>query len=182
MAQFIQNLPQPQNYSSNNSWILIEHQDALYKVKSSVFLDSMSIQSEYIDSQSQLLTFQDSSMSFSRDHLFSLDSSFMLNLEFSGKIKFAGVTLIKNAGENICKLLTFEGVSDIAIDSTSELINLSYYKYTNIRHSNIVGSLSLSSSNSSISINQLKLQNVTVLPAIDSCYVCAKIQSRTINA
>jgi hypothetical protein len=181
MAQLIQDLPQPESYDANSSWLLIEHDNVLYKVQASVFLDSYALQSEYIDTAYRAISFQDSTFSFSRDYLLSDQSSFCLSLEFGEKIKFPSATLIKNAGETNCKLLTFEGLLDIPIDTTSDVLNLSKYSTQNGRTSNVVGTISLSSTQSSITIGQLKLENVSELPAVQSGYVCAKIQARAIN-
>jgi len=182
MAQLIQDLPQPESYDANSSWLLIEHDNVLYKVQASVFLDSYALQSEYIDTAYRAISFQGSTVSFSRDYLLSTQSSFVLNLEFGEKIKFPSATLIKNAGETNCKLLTFEGLLDIPIDTTSNVLNLSVYSTQDGRTSNLVGTIFLSSAQSTITIGQLRFENVSELPALQSGYVCAKIQARTINA
>lgn len=182
MVQLIQDLPQPESYDSNDSWLLIEHDGALNKVQASVFLDTYALQSEYIDTAYRAISFQDSTFSFSRDYLLSTQSSFVLNLEFGEKIKFPSATLIKNAGETNCSLLTFEGLLNIPIDTTSQVLNFSTYGLQNGYTSNIVGTIALSSEESSITIGQLKIENVSEFSSVQSGYVCAKIQARSINA
>jgi hypothetical protein len=183
MPTLLQELPEPVSYDANTSWLLIEHASTLYKIKSSVFLDTLSIQSDYLDSQYQELSFQNSSVSFSCDYLLSTASSFVATFEFGEKAKFPTATIIKNGGENVCRLMTFEGLSEIAIGASSGDVNLSTYATQDDRQTNIVGNVSLVQGlTDSISLSSLRLQNVSDLSSIDSAYCCAKIKAQAYNA
>jgi len=183
MPTLLQELSEPVSYDANTSWLLIEHDNTLYKIKSSVFLDTLSIQSDYLDSQYKTLSFQDSSISFSRDYLLSTASSFVVTFEFGEKAKFPTATIIKNGGDNVCKLMTFEGISEIAIGGSYENVNLSTYATQDGRQTNIVGNVSLTQAlTDSVGISSVRLQNISDLSSINSAYCCAKIQAQAYNA
>lgn len=183
MATLIQELPEPSSYDANASWILIEHDSTLYKIKSSVLLDTFSVQSEYIDSIHKNLSFQDSSLTFSRQNLLSDQSSFILNLNFGNQYQFPSATIIKNSGESKCSLLTFEGLFEFNINSTSNVINFSVHTSEAGNQTNIAGKLDLQQATTdSISINQLKLQNISNSPSTSAGYCCASIKARILNA
>ena len=183
MPTLLQELPEPVSYDANTSWLLIEHASTLYKIKSSVFLDTLSIQSDCLDNQYKTLSFQNSSISFSRDYLLSTASSFVATFEFGEKAKFPTATIIKNGGEDICKLMTFEGISEIAIGASSGDVNLSTYATQDGRQTNIVGNVSfVQALTDSVGISSLRLQNVSDLSSVDSAYCCAKIKAQAYNA
>lgn len=183
MATLIQELPEPTSYDANTSWLLIEHDSQLYKIKSSLFLNSFSIQSDYLSSQQKSLSFQNSSLSFSRDYLLNTESSFIATFEFGEKAQFPSATLTKNAGEDVCKLLTFEGIIEIPVGSTSNTINFSTYATQDGRQTNIVGTISLTQTiTDSITLSSLKLENVSEFAAINSAYCCAKIKAQAYSA
>ena len=183
MPTLLQELPEQASYDANTSWLLIEHASTLYKVKSSVFLNTFSIQSDYLDSQYKTLSFQDSSVSFSRDYLLSTASSFVVTFEFGEKAKFPTATIIKNSGSDICKLMTFEGIVELPIGATLNTLNLSTYSTQDGRQTNITGSVSLTQAiTDSVSISSLKLGNVSEFSSIDSAYCCAKIKAQAYNA
>lgn len=183
MPTLLQELSEPASYDANTSWLLIEHASTLYKIKSSVFLNTFSIQSDYLDSQYKTLSFESSSLSFSRDYLLSTASSFVVTFEFGEKAKFPTATIIKNGGEDICKLMTFEGISEIAIGASSGDVNLSTYATQDGRQTNIVGNVSfIQALTDSISLSSLRLQNVSDLSSINSAYCCAKIKAQAYNA
>ena len=183
MATSIQELPFQETYNANESVLLIENDSILYQITASVLLDTLSLQTDYMDFAYQNITFYDSDLSFTRDYLLSLQSSFQLTLEFNEKAKFPSVTIIKNAGDTICKILTFEGVFDAVIGETTDLMNLSVYITQDGRETNIVGAINLETAVSdSISIEQLRLSNVSEFSSINAARCCAKIKARALNS
>lgn len=183
MATSIQELPIQETYDADASVLLIENNSTLYQITASVLLNTVSLQTEYMDVAYQNITFYDSDLLFTRDYLFSTQSSFQLTLDFNEKAKLPSVTIIKNAGDTICKILTFEGVFDAAIGETTDLMNLSVYTTQDGRETNIVGAINLESAVSdSITIEQLKLSNVSEFSSINTARCCAKIKARTINS
>lgn len=180
MATSIRELNEISDYEANSSWMLIEHNSALYRIKSSILLDSYAIQSEYIDSNHSNVSFQDSSFSFSKQNLGDTLSSFIVNLEFGDKYRLPSVTIVKNSGDAFCRILTFEGAVDLNAGSSSGILNLSKYISEDQLQTNIIGSISLSANQ--ISIDSLRLTNISDSPSTNSAYCCASIKSRILNA
>lgn len=182
MAELIQNLPEPDSYNSNESWALIEHQGSLKKIKASVLLDTFALQSEFLDSDYKEISFQDSSISFSKSYLLNSLSSFILTLEFGDKIQFPSATIIKNSGETFCKLITFEAIYDILANTQSDTISLSSCRTQDGLRTDISAKISITDgASSAISIDNLALQNVSENPSTNYAYCCAKIKGRALS-
>jgi hypothetical protein len=183
MSQLIKDLPALESYDANTTLLLIQHESDIYKIKTSLFLNTLKIQSEYINAQHASVTVQPSTLSFSRQHILDINSSFIATFDFSEKAKLPSATLIKNAGDNFCKLLTFEGIQDLVIGQTSDPINLSVYTTQDARETYIEGSITLTESlDDLINISGLKLISSSAFPSISLAYCCAKIKGLAVNS
>jgi len=183
MPQSITDLPTLDSYDANTTLLLIEHEANLYKIRSSLFLNTLKIQSEYINAQHASVTIQPSTLSFSRQHILDINSSFIATFDFSEKAKLPSATLIKNAGDNFCKLLTFEGIQDLVIGETSDPINLSVYTTQDSRETYIEGSITLAESlDDLINVSGLKLISTSTSPSLSLAYCCAKIKGLAVNS
>ena len=182
MATPISDLPEPDSYDASNSWLLIEQDSTLYKMQASSFLNASTIQSQYIDSIYTTFGLQPSSLTFSRAHLLGINSSFIITLDFGNKSKLPSTSIIKNSGSDICKILTFEGVTEFNVNDAALTLNLSSLTLQNSNQTNIVCTLScVKGLTDSIQINNLKLENVSNVGSLGSAYCCAKIEAQVIN-
>lgn len=184
MSTKITDLPSIESHNSNTSWILVEHDSNLYKIKSSILLDSLNIQSEYIDSSRIDLSFQENSFSFQRSGLFNQLSSFVLNLEFGSNYQLPSVIITKNASSSSCKIVTFEGVQSVAIPDSSSTtsLNLTSKILEDGTRTDVVSNLVLSQTDSSISLQNIKLENQSNSPSFNYGYCSASIRGRLISA
>lgn len=177
------------SHDSNASWIIVEHDEILYKIRSSILLDSLNIQSEYIDSSRIDLSFQENSLSFQRSGLLNQLSSFVLNLEFGSNYQLPSVIITKNANSSSCKIVTFEGVQNVAIPDSSSTtsLNLTSKILEDGTRTDVVSNLVLSQTDSSqtdssISLQNIKLENQSNSPSFNYGYCSASIKGRLISA
>ena len=177
MPTLIQELSEQEDYTANNTWLLVEQNGTLYKVKADAFLDTYSLQSEHLDVKQSTVTFQSTSLSFDKTNLLSELSSFILNLEFGYQSQFPGVTIIKNSGETFCSVLTFENSFQLQVGSVSDVLKMSTFSTQDGRQTNVSAVIDLAS-NDLISLTSLKLENVSSLSGVSSAYCSARINAR----
>jgi hypothetical protein len=109
-------------------------------------------------------------------------SSFIITLDFGNKSKLPSTSIIKNSGSDVCKILTFEGITELNINADPTDLNLSSLTLQNSNQTKIVGQLSFNQGLSdSVQINNLKLENISNVGSLSSAYCCGKIEGQLIN-
>lgn len=181
----IQDLDQLEEFDPNETLILIQSLSTdgdLYKMLASSFVESTFVNSEYADISRTDIGLTSTTIEFTKDYLFNQNSSLEINLDFACDVRLPSVKIIKNSNQNFCRILTYEGVTEITIDDTAESKNLSIYTLADNQETIISGDISFTSGvASSFTISNLKLSNITDLSATNFAYCCAKLRATVIQ-